>query len=191
MGLLRGLAFYDGELTPAQVLHHYEAWTKKGRPDVTGTERALALYLFDEGAGRIIHNHVSTGADLYIPERYLVVDEVFLEPFWEEFAPIRSYYKNVAINIAGFIPLGFIFCAYLSLAGRIKRPGLVTIFLGFMVSLTIECLQAFLPTRDSGTTDIITNTLGTGLGVWFYCCGVWRVLLAKIWARFASWQAGA
>jgi glycopeptide antibiotics resistance protein len=141
----------------------------------------VALYLFDEHAGPVIHNQVPSGTGMYIPDRYQVLDEVFLKPFWEEFYPRWSYCRDVLINIIGFIPFGFLFCAYLSLAGRIKKPALVTILLGFMVSLTIESLQAYLPTRDSGTTDLITNTLGTCLGVWLYRLNIWRVLFAKIW----------
>jgi hypothetical protein len=185
-GLLRGLAIYDQELSSAEVFHHYETWTKKGRPDASENEGAVALYLFDERAGRVIHNQVHRGPDLYIPERYLVLDQVFLEPLWEEFHPTWSYGQDILINIAGFIPFGFLFCAYLSLAGRIKSPALVTILLGFMVSLTIESLQAFLPTRDSGTTDLITNTLGTCLGVWLYRLKFWRVFLARIWTNLVG-----
>jgi hypothetical protein len=186
-GLLRGLAFYDEALSPAQVVHHYETWTKNGRPDVSGNEQAVAVYLFDERAGRVIHNQVSSGANLYIPERFMVLDQAFLRPFWEEYYPRWSYWKDVVLyNIVGFIPFGFLFCAYYSLGGRLKRPALVTILLGFTVSLTIECLQALLPTRDSGTTDLITNTLGTCLGVWIYRLNIWRAQWARIWAHFAG-----
>jgi glycopeptide antibiotics resistance protein len=54
------------------------------------------------------------------------------------------------------------------MAKQMSRPALVTIIFGAAVSFTIEALQAYLPTRDSGMTDIITNTLGTGLGVVLY-----------------------
>jgi VanZ family protein len=188
-GLLRGLAFYHQEISPAQVLHHYETWMEKGRPDVSENERAVALYLFDERAGRVIHNQVPSGADLYIPDRYLVLDQALLRPFWEEFRPTWDYWEDVLVNIAGFVPFGFLLCAYFSLAGRIKRPALVTILLGFTLSLTIESLQAFLPTRDSGTTDVITNTLGTCFGVWLYRLNSWRVLFARIWTRLAGTAA--
>ncbi len=102
----------------------------------------------------------------------------------EEFNRRWSYWKNVGINIGGFIPLGFFFCAYLTLAGKITRPALVTVFLGAAVSVTIEVLQAYLPTRDSGMTDIITNTLGTCLGVILYR---WKAaFLMKIIRRLRS-----
>ncbi len=188
-GLLRGLAFYDQEISPAQVLHHYETWRERGRPDVSENERAVALYRFDERAGRVIHNQVPSGTDLYIPDRFLVLDQALLRPFWEEFRPAWSYWEDLLVNIAGFIPFGFLFCAYFSLAGRIRRPALVTILLGFTVSLTIESLQAFLPTRDSGTTDVITNTLGTCFGVWLYRLNHWRVLFARIWTHLAGTTA--
>jgi hypothetical protein len=172
-GSLRGLAFYDHELSSAEVAGHYKTWTEKERPDVAENERAAAIYLFNERAGRVVHNQVPGGTDLDIPERYQVVDEVFLKPFWEGVEPGWGYWSDVLVNIAGFVPFGFLFCAYFSLSGRTKRPVLVTILLGFAVSLTIESLQWFLPTRDSDSTDVITNTLGTCYGVWLYRLKLW------------------
>ncbi len=179
-GVLRGLAFYHQNLTPAQVYRHFVTWTVQGRPEVSENERVVALYLFDERTGRVIHNQVSSGTNLYIPDRYLILDQAFLYPFWKAFRPSWSYWEDVLVNIAGFVPFGFLFCAYFSLAGWVKRPVLVTILFGFMVSLTIESLQAYLPTRDSDSTDVITNVLGTCLGVWLYRFNLWRVLTKKI-----------
>lgn len=167
-GTLRGLAIYQQELTAAQVSRHYETWTIKGRPDLGQDENVLALYLFDEHHGRTVHDRSGAGIDLHIPERYLILNEKLLEPPWKEFYTGWSYWKNVGINIGGFIPLGFFFCAYLTSERLLRRPALVTVILGAAVSVTIEVLQAYLPTRDSGMTDIITNTLGTGLGVVLY-----------------------
>jgi VanZ family protein len=162
-GQVRGLAVYNHELTADEVLQHYESWTKGNQTGLAGSAGAVALYLFNEGKGNVVHNQVDPATDLLIPERFFVLHEEFLERPWNEYRPDWNYWEDVGINIAGFIPLGFFFCAYFS-ERTAKRAVLFTILFGFVVSLTIEVLQAFLPTRDSGMTDLITNTLGTGLG---------------------------
>jgi len=169
-GRLLGLALYNEELTPAQVSSHYRTWTRNGRPALSAEERNIALYLFDEHSGDKVRNQAQPGTDLYVPKRYGVLDKLFLERPWSEYRPGWSYWKNIAINIAGFIPLGFFVCAYLSSVQWVKRAALLTVLLGCAVSLTIEMSQAYLPTRDSGMTDIFTNTLGTYVGVLFFGC---------------------
>ena len=176
-GQIRGLAIYDVELDGAQALRHYQTWTDSGRPYISQDERNIALYLFTEHAGNVIHNQGAAG-DLSIPERYAVVDKVFLEPLWNEFEFSRSYWAGNLKNIVGFLPVGFCFYACL-MAIRIRRATLVTVALGGLVSLTIEILQAFLPTRDSGTTDLITNSLGTYLGVLCYR-DIYPALVARV-----------
>ncbi len=167
-GRFRGLAIYDHQLTAAQVLQHYQTWVRGGRPDVTKSEGVLALYLFNEHFGSIVHNQVRDGVDLYIPSHYVLLHQQFLERPWDEYRPGWAYWKNVLINIGGFAPLGFFFYAYLLGALRPRRAVLATVLLGAAVSLTIEILQAYLPTRDSGMTDLMTNTFGTWGGVMMY-----------------------
>ena len=167
-GQVRGLAIYSSELTAPTVLRHYGTWTTVALPEIADRDRTAALYLFDERAGDIVHNHTRPGVDLSIPGTYTVLDKVFLEPVWDEFDMSWGYWTNILKNIAGFVPLGWCFCAYFALVRKTKRAGLVTVILGFAVSLTIEVFQGYLPTRDSGTTDLITNTLGTWIGVVLY-----------------------
>ena len=166
-GQLLGLAIYRSELTRTQVLRHYQTWTGEGRPEIGGDERNLALYLFGEHSGRIVHDSAGSGMNLYIPEKYVVLDRIFLEPFWREFSWSRSYWGAVAKNIIGFVPFGFCFYACMC-AHRMKRAAIATVILGTLASVTIEVLQVHLPTRDSGMTDIFTNTLGTWIGLVAY-----------------------
>jgi VanZ like protein/concanavalin A-like lectin/glucanase superfamily protein len=167
-GQLRGLAIYGRELTAADVLQHYQTWGSNGRPYTSENEQAVSLYLFDEHSGNVVHNHGSSTVVLSIPEKYTILHEKFLEPAWKEFHLRWGYWKSALINVGGFVPFGFVCCAYLSLTKPVNRAALTTVALGLAISLTIEVLQSYLPTRDSGTTDLITNTFGTCLGVMLY-----------------------
>jgi VanZ like family/Concanavalin A-like lectin/glucanases superfamily len=171
-GQVKGLAIYDRELTAAEVSRNYANWTSgwtalsstHDQSDTAKNDETVARYLFNEAAGNVIHNQVDPATSLLIPERFFILHQKFLERPWDEFKPSWDYWQDVGINIAGFIPLGFFFQAYVSATRRSRRTIWITIALGFAVSLTIEVLQAFLPTRDSGMTDLITNTFGTALG---------------------------
>lgn len=180
-GELLGLAIYSRQLTATQAFHDCVTWKQQGRPELTGDEGNVALYLFDEHAGNVVSNKARSGVALYIPEKYTVMDQIFLEPLWTEFSMTRNYWSAVLKNIVGFIPFGFCFYAYATRTLSIKRPTLITVALGTAVSLTIEVLQAHLPTRDSGTTDLATNTLGTWMGA------VSFDLLAPALARIFPW----
>jgi VanZ family protein len=61
-------------------------------------------------------------------------------------------------------PLGFVFCINFSLTRSQRDAILYATLVGAALGFVGELLQAYIPQRDSGTTDIITNTLGAVLG---------------------------
>jgi len=177
-GELHGLAIFDRELTPEQVVRDYAAWKQNGEPDPDNMQTAAAVYSFGERAGHTVHDKLHSASDLDIPRRYKILDSRLLTPFWKEYSGDWGYWESALLNVVGFVPLGFFVCAYCSLAG-VEKPALVAILLGGLLSLSIEILQAYLPTRDSGTTDIITNTSGTAIGAAMFHCSFLQVLLCK------------
>ena len=163
-GEVRGLAIYSKELTAGEVSRHYENWMGGRGFDPPDLDGAIAHYAFAEGAGSEIHSTVASGPDLEIPEYFGVPHKALLTSAVKEFEANRRYVIDVLQNIAGFIPLGFILCVYLSLARTRRKAILSAAVAGAILSLVIEVLQAYIPQRVSGTTDIITNTLGSVLG---------------------------
>jgi VanZ family protein len=180
MGNFLGLAFYDRTMGAAEVQQDFLAWEEDPRQLAKATREPYSLYLFDEQRGDIIHNSGKAGPDLMIPEHYFIFQHDFLNPFWKEFRPDLGYVTDIVINVLGLVPLGFCFAALF--AWQFDRNGglLYAAIAGFCVSLTIEILQAFMPTRYSGTTDLITNTLGTALGGWLYLNRYTQGLLQRL-----------
>jgi VanZ family protein len=182
-GQILGLAIYKHELAAATVLEHYEDWAKSHRPVLTQDEEPAALYLFSERTGSVVHNQLDSSTDLIIPAQYLVLQPAFLSLPWRHYHPTWRYWEDVSINIVGFIPLGFFFVAYFSTVRSIRNAVAAAILLGFFTSLTIELLQAYLPTRDSGMNDLITNTFGTVLGVVLYLSSLFQKLMTRLFAK--------
>jgi VanZ family protein len=163
-GNLLSLAIYDRVLTGEEVFKHFPQHIH--RPKKSGEEGPVSFYLFDEHSGTLAHDSVG-GHHLLIPSRFKVLKKTILVPPWEDFRFTRSYLMDVLTNILGFIPFGFFFSAYLWMRKprSIFRLLLTSIIIAGCISLSIELIQVYLPTRSSQLTDVITNTLGTIIGV--------------------------
>jgi VanZ family protein len=172
-GRIFQLAIYRGTLDAATVFRHYRALTSAETPGSASNASAFALYSFSERAGQFIHDQTHTQPVLAIPPYYSVLHPPFLTPAWREYTPAPWYMADLAVNVVGFIPAGFFICASLISLRRGKRSIGIATLTGFLLSLSIEILQAYIPMRKSGTTDLITNTLGTLVGA-FLCAHSFR-----------------
>ena len=167
-GIVHGLAIFDHALNPEEVTQDYQTWLKDKEAMARRSRRPFSLYLFNENRGTVLHNLGTSGSDLEIPKYYFLFQPGFLVPFWREYRANWKFAEDIAINIFGLVPLGFCFSALFAWLIAGKRSVWYTTILGLCVSLTIEVLQRFMPTRNSGTMDLITNTSGTALGAWLY-----------------------
>jgi hypothetical protein len=139
------------------------AETVPGLPGVlalTASPEVTALYLFDEGHGRRAANHVKGGADLILPKR---LAKPTLSRFFARPAPRwtsgRWSPPDLALNIAGFAPLGILIAW-----GRGPRGAVMAVLWGLTLSLAIELLQPWIPGRHSSLVDLVCNGVGALLG---------------------------
>lgn len=81
-------------------------------------------------------------------------------------APFPRYWTgfDVAVNIAGYIPLGFLLATAVSPRLRGGRALAFAFFAGTLLSFSMEALQAYLPGRVSSNLDLATNAAGVLAG---------------------------
>jgi hypothetical protein len=179
-GEVRGLAIYSRELTPAEVFRHYKDWAQGSGTDRSDLDGAITFYSFTERAGSTIHNAIVSGPDLEIPGNFAVPHKARLASPMKEFQASWEYVKDILLNVAGFVPLGFVVYAYLESTRSRRKAVLYTILGAGALSFVIEVLQAYIPQRTSGMTDVITNALGAALGAALAQSGAVRTILEKI-----------
>jgi glycopeptide antibiotics resistance protein len=115
----------------------------------------------------MIHNVANSDETLTIPEIFKPVQRKFLSLPGPDFRWNWSFVQDVTINLLGFIPFGFFFSAFLIKTTNLRRgvSYLIVALVGAGLSLSIELIQAWLPTRDSSLIDVICNSGGTILGI--------------------------
>jgi glycopeptide antibiotics resistance protein len=105
-------------------------------------------------------------------------NSILIPPWKEDHDKLE--FRDLAINILGFVPFGALLFACLRMHRSDSLATFLTVLAGFTITLTIETLQAFIPGRLSGILDIITNTLGTYLGVLLFRWPAIHDLAAKL-----------
>lgn len=166
-GKLFAVAIFSRSLASQELARHHRLWNG-GQLRQLGAEPGLsALYFLDERSGNTVPDRSSSGNPLLIPESYQVMSKTFLVSPWEDPHPYFSDTGDVLINVVGFIPFGFFYFLYRTQLrpGRRFQSALLTVTVSGIISLAIELIQVYLPTRSSSLTDLICNVSGSIVGV--------------------------
>ncbi len=165
-GDVYGLAFYGYALAARDIKHHFNRWLQDKNFSFAEKDNPIALYFFDEKTGVRALDHAGGKHLLEIPAKMRIFKKKILSSEWPGFKFNRSMIEDNILNLFGFIPFGFIFAVTLMKLGGTfeKHYFFITVLFCFTVSLIIEILQAWLPSRSSSMPDLIFNTLGALIG---------------------------
>jgi VanZ family protein len=169
-GEIYGLAFYDYPLNVNETIFHTKRWQIDQNLSFAEKSKPAALYLFDEKRGKRAFDYGKGKVHLEIPSRMRALEKNILSPPWIGSKLNRNGFIDIIVNILGFIPLGFILSAtLLEITGTSKKPVvLITVVSCFILSLTIEIIQAWIPSRSSSMLDLMFNTGGALIGATIY-----------------------
>ncbi|MEW6188191.1 MAG: VanZ family protein [Thermodesulfobacteriota bacterium] len=165
-GDILGLALYNRILSDQEIRMHQIFWSQQKHQELKSASGLVGLYFFNENQGEWVLNQAGKPYPLFKPAVFQPLRRDILGWPTRNYMRTHSFYQDAVINLIGFIPLGFF--AALRLLRFNHRPVPIsltlTLILGFLISLNIELIQGWLPTRDSSVSDLIFNILGTAAG---------------------------
>lgn len=159
-GKIRSIAIFDRALTQDNI----QSLSGPGKQRLENMDSPLISYDFTGSQIQTIKDHgKGIPADLAFPKHFTPYKRTVLET--TNLKNLLADRKDILLNIILFLPLGFFLAGFLNFRGYNPHAAfLLAIGLSFTLSLGIELLQSLLPTRDSDLVDVITNTLGAGIG---------------------------
>ncbi len=157
-GTISALAIYEKSMSAKTLI---EEWDRSSDFD-EGLLAAFNLEVEEEGRGRDLSGN---GHVLDVP-RYVKVRARILKKPDFSLRTRGSIWRDLAVNVLGFVPFGFFFMGMLVNTGRRRRGVnmILAVFAGILVSLLIEVVQGFIPARDSSQADVLCNSAGALLG---------------------------
>ncbi|MDR0577110.1 MAG: VanZ family protein [Candidatus Accumulibacter sp.] len=104
---------------------------------------------------------------------------VFLEAAWPRYWTAF----DLSINVAAYLPLGFLLARNFGHRMRRLPASLTAIASGAALSLALESLQSYLPSRVPSSVDLLCNGLGASLGAALSFCREERFFTRVLRAR--------
>ena len=165
-GDLLGLRIYDRALESHEVRAHARGWPLITLPAAARALGLIAAYDFDHLDAPRVVNRSGPLPDLVVADAFQPVHRTMLELPWARDGKVLPFAKDVVINVAGFMPFGFLFTLLLRQNGSFSAPlaAIAAVAAGALFSLAIEVTQAYLPMRNSSATDLACNVCGTIIG---------------------------
>ena len=159
-GTVLALKLYERALSEGEIARDHDGGAKSG-----SREGVIASFALDKSHSTSVRDLSGNGNSLAVPERVTLRNSALAWPDWRN-QKNSSGPKDIAVNILGFVPIGFLiaFWREQTRGSSRWRSYLFAVLMGAFISLVIEGTQAFIPVRDSSMLDLLCNTGGAAIG---------------------------
>jgi VanZ family protein len=167
-GEIKGLALYNRILSPEEIGMHSTAVFEKGMRALAETPGCVALYPFDEGKGKTAGSLLGDIRPFLIPAGLNARDYLKLRMPHDNMRSEGFNKVDIIKNIGFFVPFGILLSVIILKKYKIGYAAtfLIVVLAGGLLSFMIESLQLFLPLRWPGISDVFSNMVGSGFGIW-------------------------